>query len=62
MKDINLNVLSNSEIKIKLIELENEYKSTQNKIRDLLFYLNDLDKKYINAKKILEKRTKGRYN
>lgn len=59
MKEINYNMLSNSEIKIKLIELENEYESTRNKIKDLINQMNEIDKSYTQGKEILNKRTKG---
>ncbi len=59
MENINFNILSNSEIKIKLIELENEYDATKNKIRDLVDKMNNLDKVYTEGKTLLDKRTKG---
>lgn len=59
MEEINFNILSNSEIKIKLIELENDYEATKNKIRDLVEKMNNLDKAYTTGKTLLDKRTKG---
>lgn len=59
MKNINFNILSNAEIRVKLIELENEYSATKNKIRDLMQNMEELDKIYTQGKEILNKRTKG---
>lgn len=58
--EINFNYLSNAEIRIKLIELENEYEAKKNKIRDLMYEMSELDKYYTEGKNILDKRTKGR--
>jgi hypothetical protein len=52
--------MSNSELKIKLIEMENEYESLKVKINNDLNRMDDLDKSYNKVKKILNKRTKGR--
>lgn len=59
MNEINFKCLTNAEIKIKLIELENEYISNQNKIRNLIANMNEIDKAYTEGKKLLDKRTGG---
>ena len=53
-------MMSNSELKIKLIEMENEYESIKNKINNLVMRMNELDESYNKVKQILNKRTKGR--
>lgn len=60
MGEINYEMMSNSELKIKLIEMENEYESLKVKINNDLNRMDDLDKSYNKVKKILNKRTKGR--
>ncbi len=52
--------LSNAELNIKLKELENEYAVLQQKMMHMLNKMEELDKKYISIKEILNKRTKGR--
>lgn len=58
--DIEYNKLSNSELKIILIEMENEYESLKTKIKQSLERMETLDKKYNDVKKTLDKRTKGK--
>lgn len=60
MGEINYEMMSNSELKIKLIEMENEYETLKVKINNDLNRMDDLDKSYNKVKKILNKRTKGR--
>ena len=60
MAEINYEMMSNSELKIKLIEMENEYESIKNKINNLVMRMNELDDSYDKVKQILNKRTKGR--
>ena len=48
--------LSNSEIEVKLKELEFKYEKTNNDITDLGKKLNDLSKEYNKGKYLLEKR------
>ena len=60
MAEINYEMMSNSELKIKLTEMENEYEATKVKINVLVNKMEDLDKKYVKVKNILNKRTKGR--
>jgi hypothetical protein len=54
------NKLSNSELKLKLIDFENEYEALKSKIRDNVARLDELDKLYNEVKDLLNKRTKGR--
>lgn len=58
--DIEYNKLSNSELKIILLEMENEYESLKIKIKQSLERMETLDKKYNDVKKTLDKRTKGK--
>lgn len=58
--DIEYNKLSNSELKVILVEMENEYESLKTKVKQSLERMESLDEKYNNVKKILEKRTKGK--
>lgn len=60
MIDIDYNKLSNSELKILLIELENEYESLKIKINQSLERMEILDKRYNDIKQTLNKRTKGK--
>ena len=54
------NKLSNSELNVLLVELENEYESIKIKVKQSLERLEFLDKKYIELKNILNNRTKGK--
>ncbi len=54
------NKLSNSELNVLLVELENEYESLKIKVKQSLERLEFLDKKYIELKNILNNRTKGK--
>ena len=56
---MDLNMMSNAELKIKLKELEFEYEALQNKIKNDVERMEQLDKKYIQIAEILQKRTKG---
>lgn len=60
MAEIRYEMMSNSELKIKLIEMENEYESIKNKINNLVMRMDELDESYNKVKQILNKRTKGR--
>lgn len=48
--------MSNSEIKIKLIEMENEYESIKNNVIKQMERMEELDKNYLNGKNELKKR------
>lgn len=54
------NNLSNSELKILLNKMENEYEVLRNNIKNNLSKMNDLDNKYIKVKSVLDNRTKGK--
>lgn len=56
MENLKLNEMSNSEIKIMLVEYENEYDAVKNKIRKNVERLNELDSLYNKAKSELRKR------
>lgn len=52
--------LSNAEIRIKLITMENEYEAIKNRIKNDLERLDVLDKEYASMKQVLSKRTRGK--
>lgn len=56
---MDLNMMSNAELKIHLKEIEFEYEALQNKMQQDLRKLRDLDEKYVKVKTIINKRTKG---
>lgn len=56
MEEIKINELSNSEIKIKLVEYENEYEAIKSKIVKHIEKLKELDELYSKCKKELIKR------
>ena len=60
MGEIKYDLMSNSELKIKMTEMENEYEVLRKKVSDALDRMEELDKSYDNIRKILNKRTKGR--
>lgn len=60
MGEIKYDLMSNSELKIKMTEMENEYEVLRKKVSDALDRMEELDKSYDNVRKILNKRTKGR--
>lgn len=59
MNDIKLELLSNSELKIKLTEMENEYEHIKDEVNTLIHRMEELDNTYDKVKKILNKRTRG---
>lgn len=50
--------MSNTEIRIKMSSMEEEYESIKNNINNLISKLDSLDNEYNNAKKELEKRNR----
>lgn len=50
--------MSNTEIRMKMTSMEEEYEYVKNKINSLVDKLDSLDIEYNKAKKELEKRTK----
>lgn len=50
--------LSNTEIRLKMSSMEEEYKTIKNKINSLISKLDALDIAYNNAKNEIEKRSK----
>ena len=60
--DIEYNKLSNSELKIILLEMENEYESLKTKIKQSLERMETLDKKYNDVKKLWIKEQKVKYD
>lgn len=51
--------MSNSELKLKMKKLEDEYESIKIKINSLVDRMSELDIEYNNVNKIYQKRTKG---
>ena len=60
MGEFKYDLMSNSELKIKMTEMENEYEVLRKKVSDALDRMEELDISYDNVIKILNKRTKGR--
>lgn len=60
MEGIKYDLMSNSELKIKMTEMENEYEVLKVKINEMLSRMEELDKSYDKVRTILNKRTKGR--
>jgi hypothetical protein len=58
MQQIDWTNMGNTEIRMKLSSLEEEYTSIKNKINNLLTKLDNLDIEYIKGKKELENRSK----
>ena len=58
-KNINIENLSNAEIRIKMKVLDNEFTSIQNEVSNLLHKMSMLDSQYIELQNLLNKRTKG---
>jgi hypothetical protein len=54
-----IELMSNAEIKIHMKEMENEYEALQMKIKQCMLRMEELDKNYIKAKEVMQKRTKG---
>lgn len=54
--EIKLEDLSNNEIKLKMINLKNEYEAIQSKMKLLLVDLQALDKQYLQCKKVINER------
>lgn len=52
------NNMSNTDIRIKMSSMKEEYEAIKNKINNLLSQLDTLDIEYVKAKKELEKRSK----
>ena len=50
--------LSNSEIRLRMTSMQNEYESIKLKINNLVSTMDTLDEEYNKAKKELEKRSK----
>lgn len=57
---MNVNLMSNAEIKIQMTEMEFEYEALKNKIKNCMERMSVLDKKYAQFSDVLQKRTKGR--
>lgn len=57
---MNLELMSNAELKIYLKETEFEYEATQTRIKQDIAKMKMLDEKYLKIKEILNKRIKGK--
>jgi hypothetical protein len=56
---MDLNMMSNAELKVQMKELEFEYEALKVKIKKDVERMKQLDKKYLQVVEILQKRTKG---
>ena len=56
---MNVNMLSNAELKILMKEMEFEYEALKSKIKVSMDRMSQIDKKYTQISEILQKRTKG---
>lgn len=52
--------LSNAEIRVKLVTMENEYEALKIKVKESLERMQKLDEEYIIMKQVLNKRTRGK--
>ena len=52
MAEVNYDMMSNSELKIKLTEMENEYENLKVKMNILVNRMEELDNTYVKVKKI----------
>ena len=59
MNEVDFKNMSNNEIKLELMKYENEYKSVQIKVLDMVERLKELDSLYNQAKRELNNRSKG---
>jgi uncharacterized coiled-coil DUF342 family protein len=59
MKNINYEEISNSELKIKIHEMKNEFESYKNSITQIMKKMNDLSIEYNKCNDVLMKRTGG---
>jgi hypothetical protein len=57
---LDINKLSNAELKIKLTEMEHEYEVLKNKTMNNVTRMEELDKQYNEVKEALLKRTRGK--
>ena len=52
--------MSNAELRIKLITIQNEFEAIKNRIKNDLDRLDELDKEYASMRQVLNKRTRGK--
>ena len=57
---IDVNKLSNAELKIHLKRMEDEYEVLRNQITQNIERMSILDKEYVKTKEVYQKRTKGK--
>jgi hypothetical protein len=57
---LDINKLSNAELKIKLTEMEHEYEVLKKKTMNNVTRMEELDKQYNEVKEALLKRTRGK--
>lgn len=56
---MNINDMSNAELRIRMKEMENEYEALQNQMKQQMERMQKLDKEYNKIQVILSKRNKG---
>jgi hypothetical protein len=59
-KDLKYSEMSNSELKLKMVSMENEYEVLKKNISNLVSKLYEMDVEYNKIKEIYNKRTRGR--
>ncbi len=57
---MNINMLSNAELNVKMKEMEHEYEALKSKINECIEKMEYLDNKYIQFKEVYNNRTKGK--
>ena len=55
---IEWNNMTNTDIRMKMSSMKEEYEAIKNKINNLLINLDTLDTEYLKAQKVLEERSK----
>lgn len=56
---MNINDMSNAELRVRMKEMENEYEALQNQMKQKMERMQKLDKEYNQIQVILAKRNKG---
>jgi hypothetical protein len=56
---MDINMMSNAEIKVAMKELEFEYEALKTKIKKIIDRMDEIDEKYISYSNLLNKRSKG---
>ena len=57
---VDINKLSNAELKLQLKRMEDEYEVLRNQIKQNLERMEVLDREYVKTKEVFQKRTRGK--